>query len=252
MSQRAPGGNHFVRTLFDVRRRHGVRAAICSALDRAASRSIGFCASHLFCYELDQFADYSIDEPDLSYRFLSPDEIRRFAADPSTELSCEFADRAAAGHDLCFGVLQRDRLAGYGWCAVGSIEPEHTGGIALSFPNDVGYMYKGFTHPDFRGRRLNGIRVALAGQALAKRGLRRLICLVDWTNWASIQSCRRGNCADLGLVVTCQIAGYRWWHVPDSARQLGLRFGNETKRTESCPAFAECGRRSESSQLSTT
>jgi hypothetical protein len=156
-----------------------------------------------------------------------PDDIRQFATDPANELAEDMARRVAAGNDLCFGILEGSQLAGYGWCAVGSVEAEHTGGVALSLPYDVGYLYKGFTHPDYRGRGLNGIRLALAGRSLAQLGVRRLVCLVDWSNWSSIQSCRRFGCQSLGRVTTFQIAGHRFWFMPKAAYRLGIRIGDE-------------------------
>jgi ribosomal protein S18 acetylase RimI-like enzyme len=222
----------FLSDFIDARRRHGTARAIGGIADRLASKVIGLNVSHVFAFDLQKLTSTEPDSSGFTCRFLTPDEIRVFSADPSNELTADLADRAAAGHDLCFGVQAGARLAGYGWCALNSIEPEHTGGIALSFPSHVGYMYKGFTHPDFRGRGLNGLRVVLAGHALAERGLRKLICLVDWANWASIQSCRHGGCEELGSTVTFQIAGRRFWFIPDAARQLGLQFGERAATRE--------------------
>jgi hypothetical protein len=219
----------FVQNFVDTRSRFGLPAALASTADRAASKIIGLCVSHVLCFDLDQMPHRVSPDDNRKYRFLTGAEIRRFAQDPSNELDTTFADRADAGHDVCFGVLDHDRLAGYGWCALGSIEPEHTGGIALSFPIHVGYMYKGFTHPEFRGMGLNNVRLALSAPALARIGIRHLVCLVDWTNWASLRSCRRSGCRDLGLAITFQFARRRFWLVPDAARQLGIRFGDDAQ-----------------------
>jgi ribosomal protein S18 acetylase RimI-like enzyme len=213
----------------DVRRHHGTIAAVCSMADRFASKCINLCVSHLFCLDLERPGLAQAGTSEFAYRFLTPHDIRLFAMDSSNELTTDLADRVAEGHDVCFGVLAGQRLAGYGWCAIGSIEPEHTGGLGLLLPPDMGYLYKGFTHADFRGRGLNGIRLALASHALAQRGIRKLVCLVDWTNWASIRSCRRAGCQQLGRVVTCRIAGRRYWFVPDAAQQLGIRFVDEVE-----------------------
>jgi ribosomal protein S18 acetylase RimI-like enzyme len=219
----------YFRNFFDVRRRHGTFAAVCSAVDRAASKAFGLCVSHVICFDLQQKDAMPSEASGLTCRFLTPDDIRLFAVDPSNELGPELADRVAAGHDVSFGAIIGQRLAGYGWCALGSIEAEHTGGVALTFPSHIGYMYKGFTHPDFRGQGINRIRVALAGQALAERGIRQLVCLVDWTNWASIQSCRRSGSQVLGQTVTFRLAGRRYWFLPEAARQLGICIGDKTE-----------------------
>jgi ribosomal protein S18 acetylase RimI-like enzyme len=210
-----------------VWRRFGLFAVAGSIADRLAAKVIGLCVSHVFCFEIGKTVFPPPPDSEAVYRFLTPSEIREYAADPVNELEASMADRVQVGHDLCFGVLVNRRLAGYGWCALGSIEREHTGGIDMSLPRHIGYMYKGFTHPDFRGLRFNANRIALAAAALAERGIRQLVCLVDWTNWASLHSCRRGGGQDLGLVATFQFAGRRFWLATDAARQIGLRFGSQ-------------------------
>jgi hypothetical protein len=217
----------FLQAFVGTRRRHGTLAALGCVAERLAHKVIGLSVSHAFCFDLEGPQFGTASSLPHTGRFLTPQDIRRFAANPANELSDEMALRVAAGNDLCFGILDGERLAGYGWCALGSVEAEHTGGVALSLPYDVGYMYKGFTHPDYRGRGLNGIRMALAGRSLAQRGVRRLICLVDWANWASIQSCRGFGCQSLGRVTTFQIAGHRFWFMPKAAYRLGVRVGDE-------------------------
>src|SRR5262245_44071071 len=129
-----------LRDFVDVWRRHGAARAVGSIADRLANKVIGLTVSHLFAFDLQELASIVPDSSGFTCRFLTPDEIRAFATDPSNELTSDLADRAAAGHDLCFGVQAGSRLAGYGWCALNSIEPVHTGGIALSYPSHIGYM----------------------------------------------------------------------------------------------------------------
>ena len=210
-----------------TRRQYGTPAMFYDVADRLGRRLIGLVASHIFCYELDPGAETPPSDKEFSFRFLTSEDIRSFAADPVNELDDCMADRVATGRDLCFGVLSADRLAGYGWCALHSVEGAHTGGVSISFPPRMGYMYKGFTHPDYRGRRLNGLRMALAARALAEQGVHQLIALVDWTNWNSLRSCRRSSCRELGMLVGLTWAGKQRWWIPEAARQLGIRFGEE-------------------------
>jgi ribosomal protein S18 acetylase RimI-like enzyme len=166
-------------------------------------------------------------------RFLTPDEVRRFAANPSNKLDPVFAERAANGLDLCFGAIHGDRLANYGWYALGCVEPEHAAGAALGLPPNVAYMYKVFTHPDFRGRRLNGACMGRAMLALRKRGIDRVASLVYWSNESSLRSCQRLGFRRLGLLVVGKSGPLR---VPVGARRLGMTFGKEAE-----PALAARG-----------
>jgi hypothetical protein len=157
-------------------------------------------------------------------RFLTPEEVGRFAATPAYRLSRDFADRASAGLDLCFGAIHGDRLASYGWYALHSVEPEHAAGSALALPPDIAYMYKGFTHPDYRGCRLYGACMGRALQILEGHGLDRLVAFVHWSNAASLRSCKDLGYRSLGLLAVGPGGPVR---VPREARRLGVRFGGE-------------------------
>jgi hypothetical protein len=141
------------------------------------------------------------------------------------------ADRIAGGRDSCFAAIEEDRLAAYAWFARGSIEAENNrggqenSGVAVSFPDHVAFMYKGFTLPDYRGlglyRRIN--RLAMLG--LGVHGVQYLLSTLDWTNHAAYRSCRQIGFVQLGRL-------WRWgWNcsmhttAPRAAKQLGCRFG---------------------------
>jgi len=167
--------------------------------------------------------------PDAAYtfRFLSAEEVRTFSADAKDSLPPAMADRILAGNDFCFAALAGPRLAAFGWFALGSIEPEHNDGTALSFPPDVAYMYNGFTFPEFRGRRLHGLVKALGLRALADRGVSKLVSTVDWTNGASLRSNFRLGCVDLGRTGVLRLGRFRAACYPRAAKRLGIRFAKD-------------------------
>ncbi len=208
-----------------VRRQFGSRASLASLCDRVAKRLMHFQVDHVLCFDVDRLPEPPPADTGLEFRFLTPDEIRTFAADPANQLDQSMADRAAARYDQCLGVLAGDRLAGYGWCAFDSIEPEHGGGVAMSWPRHVAYMYNGFTRPEFRGRRLNGLRVLWAAKELAARGIQKLVALVEWTNWASLRSSLDAGGTSLGRLVTFGIGRRRWSYFPKAAQEMGIQFG---------------------------
>ncbi len=134
-------------------------------------------------------------------------------------------DRAAGGLDLCFAALSDGRLAAYGWYALDAIEGEHNFGIAMSYPSTVAYMYKGFTHPDFRGARLHGTGMGLALQNLKQFGVTALVSSVGWTNEASLRSCDRLGYERLGRIITTGGDAVQLQTIPQAATKLGVRFG---------------------------
>ncbi len=133
-------------------------------------------------------------------RFLSPEELLPFTEDPSNDLGPEMIERLRGGKDFCYAALHENRLAAYGWYSLKDIEAEHNFGISMKFPDTFAYMYKGFTHTDFRGKRLHGILMGRALQGLGDHGIEALVSSVGWTNFASLLSCDKLGYERLGRV----------------------------------------------------
>ena len=211
----------------ETRAQHGRWPAWQLIIDRCGKRLLGASVTNVVRLEAGSVSDNLKADPEFSFRFLSPGEVREFAADPRNDLDATFIARAEAGHDLCYAATREDRLAAYGWYALGSIEAEHGGGQAMSFPANMAYMYKGFTHPDFRGQRLHGLVMGLALRELAARGVDQLISTVDWTNWASLKSCYRLGYTDLGCIVSCGPRCCPLTFSSRAPRRLGVRFARQ-------------------------
>jgi hypothetical protein len=207
-----------------IRTEHGSSAAVEWLVDRAGARLLNLGVNEVVWLTPANFKLVGAPPEGFDFRFLSPDEIDAFVGEEN-ELDATHVARARAGHDLCFAAIKDGRLAAYGWYALGSIEGEHCDNVALSFPSDVSYMYKGFTHPDFRGLRLHGFAMRLALETLAaQRGIRALISTVGWLNRASLKSCDRLGYERLGRMIrvgwgACSIGFY-----PRAATNLGIRF----------------------------
>jgi len=183
----------------------------------------------------------------LDFRFLTPEEIRAFSVDPENLLDESLADRLKKGQHYCFAALSTElsgeqRLAAYAWFSLHSVEAkcnqgkQKNTGVDLSYPDHVAFMYKGFTHPAFRGRGLYGMVNGLAIQGLADQGITHLLSTMDWTNVAARRSCRRLGFSELGLL--CRWGWGDWMHTkaPRTARPLGIQIGKKT-------AMADCATR---------
>ncbi|MDH3591047.1 MAG: hypothetical protein OER88_04165 [Planctomycetota bacterium] len=193
------------------RKKFGFKAATAMVADRVLHKLVGFDVQRVIRLEVDNISPRIETPQDFECRFLSPAEVSAFARDPHNYIGGEFAMRAAVGFDLCFAAIHiaTGRLAAYGWYALDCIEPEHNAGTALSYDRTMAYMYKGFTHPDFRGNRLHGVLMAGALRALCARGVRSLISTVHWTNLPSLRSCERLGYETIGSVTSVKLAGRR-------------------------------------------
>jgi hypothetical protein len=136
-------------------------------------------------------------------RFLRDDELNRYAADPKNDLTASFVKGALTKGDRCYGVLEGDTLASYGWYSQKPTEMDDD--LVFHFdPNDV-YMYKGFTPKTHRGLRLHAFGMALALEAYTHEGARGLVSYVESNNFASLRSCARLGYKDVGHVYVARL-----------------------------------------------
>ncbi|WP_226738548.1 GNAT family N-acetyltransferase [Microvirga lenta] len=133
--------------------------------------------------------------------FLGQDELKRLSrADPSLELDEEFLSGAFARGDRCFAFIQDGILGAYAWYAVGPT-PIQDSLTAVFGPGYV-YMYKAFTAPAFRGRRLYGMGIARAMQALLEQqGFKGLVSCVQSHNRPSQKGLRRIGFRTVGRIL---------------------------------------------------
>jgi hypothetical protein len=132
--------------------------------------------------------------------------LRRFAADPANEMSREFIDEATARGDQCYAICDGERLAAYGWYAFGAT-PIGIPGVLLHYSPGYVYMYKGFTHTDYRGQRLHAIGMTRALQHYLSKGFKGIVSYVESTNFDSLKSCFRMGYSVFGTVYVVKVFG---------------------------------------------
>jgi RimJ/RimL family protein N-acetyltransferase len=230
---------------------HGARAAGIPVVDRIGARLCGLTVAHVIWLTLEnaklpaallgyapRSRPHSADARAAieaaasewigwSFRFLTADELLAFAQSPENQLDAAFVHERTQRGDRCFGALDGDRLAAYGWYALHEIQPEHCFGFGMRYSASTAYMYKGFTKPEYRSRRLHGATMGLALHHLGLDGITALVSTVDWTNQASLKSCWRLGYEPLGCVVSVRKGGQggrRLLRVPRRAIARNVRF----------------------------
>ena len=151
---------------------------------------------------------YLEEKPELVYRFLGEEELLHYAGDPANELEADFVVSALAKGDRCFGIVDNNNLASYGWYsnAFTSIDDE----LELCFDMSWTYMYKGFTKRDYRGQRLHAYGMAMALDAYVKEGKKGLVSYVEANNYRSLRSTVRLGYRNFGKVFLMRaFGGYR-------------------------------------------
>ena len=179
--------------------------------------------------EVKPVAKMACADPQFTFRFLTADEVAKFAKDPSYYIDPSLADGVRNGREVCFAALAGDRLAAFGCYTLGYVEPQQAAGAAMSFPADVAYMSFGFTHPDFRGARLHGLIMGLALQELANAASRSSCRSSPGRIW--LRSKAAGGSATSTSATWSRSAAKRAiGFYPQAAKDRGVRFGRNAVR----------------------
>lgn len=211
-------------TLKETHRRFGLQATATLVLQRIGQRLCHLQAIHIVWLADDNHRTVASTSDRYQFRFLTETEVAELVLDPEMEIDDQFVSLIASGRHHCFAAIDQDRVAAYGWYSLQEIEPEHCFGFGMSFPQNAAYMYKGFTHPDYRGQRLHGILMEQARRELHRWGVSALVSTIDWTNSASLKSSFRIGYQSLGRHIRFSIFGRQFVFTPSKARDYGILF----------------------------
>jgi hypothetical protein len=180
----------FVRQLRENAGRHGVRAALydlqCRAVNRVVSLDILRAMRVLLA---DVKSAEMFDAPGFQARFLSAAELEAKAREGTHDFGPEFLERARVRGDRCYGIFDGDTLASHGWYAQRSTPIDAH--YMLHFDSAFTYMFKGYTLPEYRGKRLHAIGMCRALRAFTEEGKKGLVSYVASNNFASLKSVAR-------------------------------------------------------------
>jgi ribosomal protein S18 acetylase RimI-like enzyme len=172
-------------------RRHGLAATLHAYGMRAVNSAVLFRIMRGMYLQQPEPAFLKCP-PGFTATFASRDALRDLALNPDNQLSLRFVERALSRGDQCFAICDGAVPVAYGWY---SFKPAPVGlpGLVLRFDPRYVYMYKGFTHPRYRGRRLHAIGMTLALRHYLSRGFHGLVLYVESTNFDSLKSCSRAR-----------------------------------------------------------
>jgi len=167
-------------------------------------------------------------------RFVGVDELQRLARDDANEMPIEFLHLALARRDRCYALFDGTQLAAYGWYTnrAAPLDAHYT----LHFDTGWTYMYKGYTLPAWRGKRLHAVGMCRALRALTDEGRRGLISCVASNNFASLHSVTRMGYRIFGAAWLLRLAGHAVSYATPGCRAYGFRV--EPRGTAQAPVNA--------------
>lgn len=199
----------------------GIARTLHDLVLRAANRVLLIKVLKIMAVERVNAAFLSCPEP---YRpmFLDAKRLREFGRDPANDMPRSFLEEGLSKGDECYGILAGDALAAYGWYSRGPtrIDPPD---LVLHHGDGYIYMYKGYTHPGHRGRRLHEIGMNLALQHYLTQGFKGLVSYVESNNFSSLKSVSRMGYETFGVIGMLKIFGTYFTHASPGCREHGVR-----------------------------
>jgi hypothetical protein len=161
------------------------------------------------------------EAPGFEGRFVPPEDLTPLAQGGEHELDAGFLEQAAHRGDRCYAMFEGQSLAAYGWYS-GQPTPidEH---FRLHFDGAYTYMFKGFTLPAHRGKRLHAVGMCRALRAFAEEGRKGLVSYVSSNNFASLKSTARMGYRVFGDVYLVRAAGRSFSYATPGCRPYGFR-----------------------------
>jgi hypothetical protein len=208
-------------TIVPAARRYGARRTVYRAALRAVNTVALVKILRGVCVENVDPAFLRCPQQ-MTAMFLTDDMIRRFAADPEIGMSPEFVEEALAKGDACYGILSGEALVSYGWYSTRPtrIDPSE---LMLEFGQEHIYMYKGYTRPDFRGRRLHAIGMSLALDHYRSQGFKGIVSYIEADNFDSIKSAFRMGYRIFGSVYILSVFGTIFSHTTPGCKKYRFR-----------------------------
>jgi len=162
------------------------------------------------------------DGAEYEWGFLGRDALlRTLSQGAEKDMDAAFIERSLAKGDRCYAALADGKIASYGWYSTQGTEV--TADLTLHFNSDWAYMYKGYTLPEFRGKRLHGMGMARALKAYTQDGKKGLISYVESTNFSSLKSCYRMGYVDFGTIFCVKVGAKYLIHGTRGCDAYGFR-----------------------------
>jgi hypothetical protein len=215
------------RHTVDNAKAFGTTAALHDLQQRVLNRIVPFQILKGMTAVIPDINPKLFDSGSFATRFAHRDEVLAHCS-PEFEMTPEFAREALDKGDECYGIFDAGRMVSFGWY---SNQPTHiSDGLVLHFHPSWVYMYKGFTHRDYRGKRLHGIGMSLALRAYTERGSRGLISYVKSNNFQSLRSIERMGYRIFGDIYLARVMGRAvTWSTP-GCKAYGFRLEMVTAR----------------------
>jgi len=182
-------------------KRHGFLRTAFRLCNQSVNKVFTLKFRHLIKFDLKALNNNNLTIDDrFQVTRLDPDWLSRNVDLEEYQMDEGFISRVRRKRDICFGILNNGKVAGYTWY---SNKPSLLldGELELRFGDKYLYEYNSFTHPDYRGQRLVSIGFSTATRELIELGYDHLIGVVAFDNFNSLKSLYRKGGKKVGKFI---------------------------------------------------
>jgi len=162
-----------------------------------------------------------LDDAGMDARFADCDELMVYARAGQHALTPAFLSEARQRGDRCYALFDGSELAAYGWYS--TLPTQIDDYFMLHFDPRWTYMYKGYTAPEYRGRRLHAIGMCRALREVTQEGQAGLVSWIASNNFASLRSSLRLGYRVFGDAWLLRAGGVSWAYTTPGCRQYAFR-----------------------------
>jgi hypothetical protein len=208
--------------IVDYVRRHGLWRTLMRTAYVAVNQLVRVSIYDTMTMRLEHINRSLLIQDDLESRFLTRDEMQRFAA-KCDDRRGRMLIRASDCGDRCYGLIDKGNLVNFGFFSRHSTPL--LGDLEVHFDEACWYMSGGWTAAEYRGRRLHGRGVLGGSQEVLEGGVSALVTVTEWTHYASTISTLRMGWQPSGKLVCLGSGPRRKFFATKRAKALGMRFG---------------------------
>lgn len=207
--------------LRDSVRKHGLAATLHDVQCRLLNKVAEFRILRGMTVQVQDVRDPALfDAQGLQGRFVEADQLHGLARFRAHQIAPDFLDSALERGDRCYAQFDGKALAAYGWYS--DLRTPLDEQFVLHFGRGWTYMYKGYTMPAYRGKRLHAIGMCRALRALTDEGRKGLISCVASNNFASLHSVMRMGYRIFGDVYLLRAGGRSFSYATRGCRPFGF------------------------------
>lgn len=200
----------------------GTGSSLASRILSSLQRRLGVNVCHVLVRPWSEASAVPERNSGFRYAVLAEAQVLAWCRDPALELDRRQAASALRRGDVCIGATENGFPVGYVWYAYRAAP--HTDKLWVEFRRGLGYAYKAFIRPDYRGRGIAAELYARGGEVCPKKTTNSGVSFIAAGNEPSLRAAERAGWRGVGYAGYASLFGAVLPFRTAGAKRFGFRF----------------------------